>query len=133
MAGACRSAARDHRSGLGEPDWLFTIIGASFGPICGQWRRTTGYRERKWGRPKKELFRRIWSLAAGFVVGILPFLPIPAETKPYLQPAAGLQLRGRVCGLLRSGQSRTSAEAGFRRNGLSFARSILLRPIGANI
>jgi cytosine permease len=26
-----------------------------------------------------------WAL--GFIVGILPFLPLPAEVKPYLQPA----------------------------------------------
>ena len=44
---------------------------------------------KKWAGPREGInFAGYLAWAAGFVIGILPFLPISAETKPYLQPAA---------------------------------------------
>ena len=68
---------------------LFTIIGASFGPICGAMAADYWLSGKKWAGPREGInFAGYLAWAAGFVIGILPFLPISAETKPYLQPAA---------------------------------------------
>jgi purine-cytosine permease-like protein len=68
---------------------LFTIIGASFGPICGAMAADYLLSGRKWPGPRKGInFAGYGAWAVGFVIGVLPFLPISAETKPYLQPAA---------------------------------------------
>jgi cytosine permease len=68
---------------------LFTIIGASFGPICGAMTADYLLSGRKWAGPRAGInMAGYGAWAAGFLVGIVPFLPIPAEVKPYLQPAA---------------------------------------------
>ena len=68
---------------------LFTIIGASFGPICGAMVADYWLSGKKWAGPREGVnFAGYGAWAIGFVIGILPFLPIPEETKPYLQPAA---------------------------------------------
>jgi cytosine permease len=68
---------------------LFTIIGASFGPICGAMAADYWLSGKKWAGPREGInFAGYGAWAVGFVIGILPFLPIPEETKPYLQPAA---------------------------------------------
>jgi cytosine permease len=68
---------------------LFTIIGASFGPICGAMMADYLLSGRKWAGPREGInFAGYGAWAVGFIVGILPFLPIPADVKPYLQPAA---------------------------------------------
>lgn len=68
---------------------LFTIIGASFGPICGAMVADYVLSGRKWAGPRKGInFAGYGAWACGFVVGILPFLPLSAETKAYIQPAA---------------------------------------------
>jgi cytosine permease len=68
---------------------LFTIIGASFGPICGAMVADYLLSGRKWAGPREGFnLAGYGAWAIGFVIGILPFLPIPEETKPYLQPAA---------------------------------------------
>jgi cytosine permease len=68
---------------------LFTIIGASFGPICGAMAADYWLSGKKWAGPREGInFAGYGAWAIGFVVGILPFLPIPEDTKPYLQPAA---------------------------------------------
>ena len=68
---------------------LFTIIGASFGPICGAMAADYLLSGRKWPGPRKGInFAGYGAWAVGFVIGVLPFLPISAETQPYLQPAA---------------------------------------------
>ena len=68
---------------------LFTIIGASFGPICGAMAADYWLSGKKWAGPREGInFAGYLAWAAGFIVGILPFLPISADTKPYLQPAA---------------------------------------------
>lgn len=68
---------------------LFTIIGASFGPICGAMAADYWLSGKKWAGPREGInFAGYGAWAVGFVIGILPFLPIPEEIKPYLQPAA---------------------------------------------
>jgi cytosine permease len=68
---------------------LFTIIGASFGPICGAMVADYLLSGRKWAGPREGVNVAGYAAwAAGFFVGILPFLPIAAELKEYLQPAA---------------------------------------------
>ena len=68
---------------------LFTIIGASFGPICGAMMADYLLSGRKWAGPREGVsIAGYGAWAVGFIVGILPFLPIPADVKPYLQPAA---------------------------------------------
>jgi len=68
---------------------LFTIIGASFGPICGAMMADYLLSGRKWAGPREGVsIAGYGAWAIGFIVGILPFLPISAAVKPYLQPAA---------------------------------------------
>ncbi len=68
---------------------LFTIIGASFGPICGAMVADYLLSGRKWAGPRAGVnIAGYAAWAVGFFIGILPFLPIPEETKAYLQPAA---------------------------------------------
>ncbi len=68
---------------------LFTIIGASFGPICGAMAADYLLSGRKWAGPRQGInLAGYGAWAVGFLIGILPFLPISADIKPYLQPAA---------------------------------------------
>jgi len=68
---------------------LFTIIGASFGPICGAMVADYWLSGKKWAGPRQGInFAGYGAWAIGFVIGILPFLPIAEATKAYLQPAA---------------------------------------------
>ncbi len=68
---------------------LFTIIGASFGPICGAMVADFWLSGKKWAGPREGVnFAGYGAWAIGFVIGILPFLPISEGVKPYLQPAA---------------------------------------------
>jgi cytosine permease len=68
---------------------LFTIIGASFGPICGAMAADYWLSGKKWAGPREGVnIAGYGAWAVGFVVGILPFLPISPEFKEYLQPAA---------------------------------------------
>ena len=44
---------------------------------------------RRWAGPREGInMAGYLAWAVGFLVGILPFLPVPAEIKPYLEPAA---------------------------------------------
>jgi cytosine permease len=68
---------------------LFTIIGASFGPICGAIVADYWLSGSRWAGPREGVnIAGYGAWAVGFVVGILPFLPISPDVKPYLQPAA---------------------------------------------
>ncbi len=68
---------------------LFTIIGASFGPICGAMAADYWLSGKRWAGPRQGInFAGYIAWAIGFIIGILPFLPISQETKPYVQPAA---------------------------------------------
>jgi purine-cytosine permease-like protein len=89
MAGAVVAAVLAITGAAANLINLFTIIGASFGPICGAMAADYWLSGKKWAGPREGInFAGYLAWAAGFVVGILPFLPISAETKPYLQPAA---------------------------------------------
>lgn len=68
---------------------LFTIIGASFGPICGAMVADYWLSGKKWAGPRAGVnIAGYGAWAVGFIIGILPFLPVAEETKTYLQPAA---------------------------------------------
>jgi cytosine permease len=68
---------------------LFTIIGASFGPICGAMVADYWLSGKKWAGPRMGVnIAGYGAWAVGFIIGILPFLPISEDTKAYLQPAA---------------------------------------------
>jgi cytosine permease len=67
---------------------FFTIVGASFGPICGAMAADYLLSGRKWAGPREGVnLAGYLAWAIGFIIGILPFLPVPAEVKPYLEPA----------------------------------------------
>ncbi len=68
---------------------LFTIIGASFGPIIGAMVADYLLNGKKWAGPRAGInFAGYGAWAVGFIIGILPFLPIREDVKGYLQPAA---------------------------------------------
>ncbi len=67
---------------------FFTIVGASFGPICGAMLADYLLSGRKWAGPRQGISvpgYAAWAL--GFVVGILPFLPVSDSIKSAAQPA----------------------------------------------
>jgi cytosine permease len=67
---------------------FFTIIGASFGPICGAMAADYMLSGKKWAGPREGVnLAGYIAWAVGFLVGILPFLPLPVEVLPYTQPA----------------------------------------------
>jgi cytosine permease len=67
---------------------FFTIVGASFGPICGAMAADYLLSGRKWAGPREGInFAGYGAWALGFLVGILPFLPVSAEIKNMAQPA----------------------------------------------
>ena len=67
---------------------FFSIVGASFGPICGAIAADYLLSGKKWAGPREGInWAGYIAWAVGFVVGILPFLPLPADVKNYVQPA----------------------------------------------
>ena len=67
---------------------FFTIVGASFGPICGAMAADYLLSGRKWSGPRLGISipgYTAWAL--GFLVGILPFLPVDPSIKSAAQPA----------------------------------------------
>ena len=67
---------------------FFTIVGASFGPICGAMAADYILSGKRWSGPREGVsIAGYGAWAIGFVVGILPFLPLPADVKPYVEPA----------------------------------------------
>ncbi len=67
---------------------FFTIVGASFGPICGAMAADYLLSGRRWAGPRAGInWAGYGAWALGFLVGILPFLPIPEDLKSSLQPA----------------------------------------------
>jgi cytosine permease len=67
---------------------FFTIVGASFGPICGAMAADYLLAGKRWSGPREGInWAGYGAWAVGFLVGILPFLPVPANVKPYVQPA----------------------------------------------
>jgi cytosine permease len=66
---------------------FFQIIGASFGPICGAMLADYLLSGRRWAGPRRGFsVAGYGAWAVGFLVGMIPFLPLP-EWKPYTQPA----------------------------------------------
>jgi cytosine permease len=66
---------------------VFTIVGASFGPICGAMTADYLLSGRRWAGPRQGVnLAGYISWALGFTVGIIPFLPLPAEWKTWAQP-----------------------------------------------
>jgi cytosine permease len=67
---------------------FFGIVGASFGPICGAMAADYLLSGRRWAGPRQGInWAGYGAWALGFIVGILPKLPIPAEMKTYIEPA----------------------------------------------
>lgn len=67
---------------------FFNIVGASFGPIIGAMIADYLLSGKKWSGPREGInMAGYLSWAVGFIVGILPFLPVPEDLKPYTQPA----------------------------------------------
>src|SRR5262249_13027179 len=55
---------------------IFTIVGASFGPICGAMAADYLLSGRKWAGPRQGInFAGYGAWAAGFAVGLLPWQP----------------------------------------------------------
>jgi cytosine permease len=68
---------------------FFSIVGASFGPICGAMIADYVLAGRKWAGPREGInWAGYIAWALGFVVGILPFLPVSQTLKEASQPAA---------------------------------------------
>jgi cytosine permease len=67
---------------------FFTIVGASFGPICGAMAADYLLSGKRWAGPREGVnWAGYLAWALGFVVGILPFLPVSDALKTYVQPA----------------------------------------------
>jgi purine-cytosine permease-like protein len=67
---------------------FFQIIGASFGPVCGAILADYLLSGKKWAGPRQGInFAGYGAWAAGFLVGIVPFLPGLDEWKAYVAPA----------------------------------------------
>ncbi len=67
---------------------FFSIVGASFGPICGAMAADYVLSGKKWAGPRQGInWAGYGAWAIGFIVGILPFLPLPEDVKGYTQPA----------------------------------------------
>ena len=67
---------------------FFTIVGASFGPICGAMAADYLLSGKRWAGPRAGInWAGYIAWAIGFFIGILPNLPVSAEIKAYGQPA----------------------------------------------
>ena len=67
---------------------FFTIVGASFGPICGAMTADYILSGKKWAGPRQGIsVAGYGAWALGFLVGILPFLPVSDSIKSAAQPA----------------------------------------------
>jgi cytosine permease len=67
---------------------FFTIVGASFGPICGAMAADYLLSGKQWKGPREGInWAGYISWAIGFAIGILPNLPVSPELKTYAQPA----------------------------------------------
>jgi cytosine permease len=69
---------------------VFSIVGASFGPICGAMVADYLLSGRRWAGPRAGInWAGYLAWALGFIVGILPLgiLPVPADVVRWFQPA----------------------------------------------
>jgi cytosine permease len=67
---------------------FFSVVGASFSPICGAIAADYLGNGREWAGPRPGInWAGYGAWAAGFLVGIIPILPVSPELKSYSQPA----------------------------------------------
>jgi cytosine permease len=67
---------------------FFTIVGASFGPICGAMAADYLLSGKRWSGPREGVnIAGYGAWALGFLVGILPFLPVSETVRQLAQPA----------------------------------------------
>lgn len=67
---------------------FFTIVGASFGPICGAMAADYLLSGKQWKGPRDGInWAGYAAWAVGFAIGILPNLPVSPELKTSAQPA----------------------------------------------
>ncbi|MBI5283222.1 MAG: cytosine permease [Candidatus Solibacter usitatus] len=67
---------------------FFTIVGASFGPICGAMAADYLLSGCRWAGPRAGInWAGYLAWAAGFFIGVLPFLPVSQQVKDLAQPA----------------------------------------------
>ena len=67
---------------------FFNIVGASFGPICGAMVADYLLAGRKWAGPRPGVnYAGYGAWACGFLIGIIPFLPVSEGLKNAAQPA----------------------------------------------
>ena len=67
---------------------FFSIVGASFGPISGAMAADYLLSGKRWAGPRQGInFAGYGAWAVGFLVGIMPFLPIAPDLKRLIQPA----------------------------------------------
>jgi len=67
---------------------FFTIVGASFAPICGAMAADYLLSGKQWKGPREGInWAGYIAWAIGFAIGILPNLPVSPELKTYAQPA----------------------------------------------
>jgi cytosine permease len=67
---------------------FFTVVGASFGPICGAMAADYLLSGKRWAGPREGInWAGYIAWVIGFVIGILPNLPVSPEIKAYSQPA----------------------------------------------
>jgi cytosine permease len=69
---------------------VFSLVGASFGPICGAMVADYLLSGGKWSGPRAGInWAGYAAWALGFIVGILPlgYVPVPSSIQPYTQPA----------------------------------------------
>jgi cytosine permease len=89
MAGATIAIILAATGVAGNLIGFFSIVGASFGPICGAMLADYLLSGRKWAGPRQGInWAGYISWALGFLVGIIPFLPVSPELKVNCQPAA---------------------------------------------
>jgi cytosine permease len=88
MVGAAIAIVLAATGAAGDLVGVFTIVGASFGPICGAMTADYLLSGKKWAGPRQGInWAGYVAWALGFVVGIVSFLPVSAELKSYAQPA----------------------------------------------
>ena len=89
---------------------FFTIVGASFGPICGAMAADYLLSGKKWAGPREGVNMAgyiAWAL--GFLVGILPFV-LPAHQAANVQPAVLYSFVTGLRRLRRAGKDGAPAE-----------------------
>jgi cytosine permease len=88
MAGVTVSIALASTGAASHLVPFFQIIGASFGPVCGAILADYLLSGRRWAGPRRGInIAGYGAWAAGFLVGIVPFLPGSYAWKNYLEPA----------------------------------------------